>query len=29
MDILIYALVAVSAVLSIVSIALTLKNWRK
>jgi len=29
MDILIYALMAISAVLSVVSIALTLKNWKK
>ena len=29
MDILIYGLMAVSAALSLYSIALTLKNWRK
>lgn len=28
-DVLIYGLLAVSAALSLVSIALTLKNWRK
>jgi hypothetical protein len=29
MDVLVYALLAVSAALSLWSIALTLKNWRK